>query len=70
MNTAEAIRKILLETGKSKYRLSKDLEIAPIMIDNYLKGTRMGIKTYSRFIAKWDIKIDDVYDPVSHAHET
>ena len=28
----------LIDSGKTKYRVAKDLDIQPIMVDNYLKG--------------------------------
>ena len=70
MNTKAAIRHVLTVTQKSKYRLARDLDIAPIMIDNYMNSTRMGIKTYEKFKNLFpNTIIDDVYDPVSHITE-
>jgi len=62
--TRTAVLKVLKETGMSKYRLAKELGIQPIMINNYLKKTRMGKVTAERFELIFNIRIKDVYDPI------
>lgn len=69
MNTKDAVHHVLVTTRKSKYRLARDLGVAPIMIDNYLNGTRMGVERAKTFLDLFNIVIEDVYDPVSHIGE-
>ncbi len=63
MNTKDAVLKVLLDTGISRYRMAKDLNLQPIMIKNYIdKGTRMGRATAERFESKYGEKISDIFD--------
>lgn len=61
MITKNAVAKVLKEEDISKYRMAKDLDKQPIMIDNYLKGTRMGVKTAEKFLTLYGVEISDAY---------
>lgn len=61
LTTKEAVLKVLEDTSKSKYWLAGILGRRPIMINNYLKGTRMSESTASIMLEKFSIKITDVY---------
>lgn len=63
MNTREAVIYVLKEEGISKYRMGYDLGVRPIMIDHYLNKSRMKQDTADKFEAKYNIHIDDVYNP-------
>jgi predicted transcriptional regulator len=63
MPTKEAVQTILKENRWSKYRLAKQLGVRPIMIDNYLKTTRLGGENADKFKSRFDIEITDAYRP-------
>jgi len=61
--TEEAVAYVIIqEIVRSKYALAVALGIRPIMINNYLKGTRMGWAIAERFKELYNIEITDIYD--------
>jgi len=67
LTTKQAVTLVLKETKRSKYWLAQQLEVQPIMINNYLRPvrpSRMGVKTAEIFERLFTIKITDVYNPI------
>lgn len=65
--TKEAVLLILRETGCSKYRLAKNLDVNPIMINNYIrdvKPSKMSKPTASLMKQFYGITITDIYNPI------
>jgi len=64
MTTKEAVMHVLsFELVQSKYALAKHvLGVQPIMIDNYMKNTKMSTATAEKFLDQFDIAISDAYD--------
>lgn len=62
LTTKEAVEYVLREHELSKYSLAiNHLKVRPIMINNYLNGTRMGEETATRFKDIFGIIITDVF---------
>lgn len=67
LTTREAVLQVLRETKRSKYWLAQQLEVQPIMINNYIrkkKPNRMGKKTADIMERIFLIKISDMYNPI------
>ena len=69
MTIKEAIRHVLDNYDiPSRYALARalsneTLNVQPIQINNYLKGTRVSKKVAERFLDLYNIVIIDVHDP-------
>lgn len=59
MITSEAVQKVLKDKGVSKYRLSQEMGAAPILVDYWLHGTKMGVAYRELFEKLYGIRIDD-----------
>jgi predicted transcriptional regulator len=57
MKTSDAVAKVLLERGLSKYALAKSLNVFPVSINQWLKGTRMSERIADEFERLYKIKI-------------
>ena len=57
--TTKAAIEHVLSSGASKYSVAKLLALSPIMVNNYLKGTKMSHATASKMEALFGIKITD-----------
>ena len=70
MTTMEAVLHVLsINKGMSKYALAGRLGRRPIMVDNWLNGTRMGGETADRFEDTFGIEITNAYRPGVKANE-
>jgi hypothetical protein len=58
VTTEEAVRKVLAG-GMTKYRLSQDMGCAPILVNYWLYGTKMGYKYRDIFEHLYGITIND-----------
>lgn len=61
MKTAEFVRTILA-SGITKYRLAKSLGLAPVSVNQYLRGTRMSRATANKVLEVYNISITDVFE--------
>ena len=67
LTTKKAVTLVLKDTKRSKYWLAQQLEVQPIMINNYLRPvrpSRMGRKTAALMERLFTIKITDIYNPI------
>ena len=60
LTTKEAVQ-VLLDSGMSKYRLAKNLGLAPTSINQYLKGTKMSEATAKVVKAEYNITVTDCF---------
>lgn len=72
MKTKEAVKKVLKDTGKSKYWLAKQLGVGPIMINHYIRPVlpcRMSVATAKKFTVLFDIEIEGAYNPIKEVDD-
>lgn len=61
LTAASAMRYLMRD--RTKYNIAKTIDVQPIMIDRYLKGTKMKAPTAKRMKLAFDIDITDIYSP-------
>ncbi len=75
LSTLEAVHYVMeFYNIPSYYRLAKNLSdesytVQSIQIFNYLKGYKMSRRTANRFLAVFDIVINDVYESIRKDNE-
>lgn len=70
MQTKEAIEFVLNTKGLTKYALAKSLGVAPVSVNQWLRGTRMSTAVAKRFRILYTIDIENTYDSVSAPKRT
>ncbi|AFV51110.1 DNA binding protein [Vibrio phage VPMS1] len=60
MKTIEAVQHVLETQGITKYRLAMSLGLAPVSINQYLRGTCMSQATADKFKQVYGITVTDV----------
>lgn len=65
MQTKEAVEFILASKGLTKYALAKSLRVAPVSVNQWLRGTRMSTAVAERFKTLYIINIENTYDSSS-----
>jgi ribosome-binding protein aMBF1 (putative translation factor) len=61
MTMYEAVVHLINDRGLSRYYIAKRMQIQPIMVRNWLNGTRPRQETANRFAELFNIKITNVY---------
>ena len=59
MNTKEAILFVLEDENISKYKMAQELGCAPILVNYWLNGTKMGVQYRELFELVYKVKIDE-----------
>lgn len=59
MRTAEAVQFILDDENISKYRMAHDLGCAPVLVNYWLNGTKMGKQYRELFETVYKVVIND-----------
>lgn len=59
--TGEAVAKVLKMKNISKYKMAQQIGVSPIMISNYLSGSKMRQKIADTFETYYGIEISDVF---------
>lgn len=65
MQTKEAVEFVLNAKGLTKYALAKSLGVAPVSVNQWLRGTRMSASKAMLFKELYFIEIENTYDSVS-----
>lgn len=59
MTTKDAVAKVLVDRGITKYRMAKDMDAFPISVNQWLSGTKMNDQNRVLFLALYGVAIDD-----------
>lgn len=71
MKTKDAVALVLEQEQLSKYRLAQMLDMAGVVsVNQWLRGTCMSEKTANKFYQLFNIRISDVYEPLSSPDST
>lgn len=62
MTTKEFVKWALKERQLTKYRLAVSLDLAPVSINQYLRGTRMSTSTTKKVLQVYGVTVTDSFE--------